>query len=189
MYRAVGWIAHKHGITLYDPEAGACFLAQRCIALTFQEGVSEVWVDGQPVTAHLQGEAVGKMASAAATLPAVRQLITTKLRHLRCAGPLVMEGRDIGTVVFPDASIKFFLDAAVEKRSLRRWQEMQRTGFGGTLEDVMQAVTARDAQDRHRTAAPLQRAPDSYRIDTTDLTIDDVVQTMLSHIQSNIPTV
>jgi len=100
-----------------------------------------------------------------------------------------MEGRDIGTVVFPDATIKFFFDAAVEKRSARRFQDMQRAGFAGTLEDVMQAITARDEQDRRRTMAPLQQAPEAYRIDTTDLAIDDVVQTMLSHIQSNIPTV
>ena len=184
----VGWIAQQYGVTLHDPDRVAHFLAQRCIALTFHTGVPEVWVDGQQVTVALQGEAVARMASAVAVLPVVRQFITAQLRHVRCGGPLVMEGRDIGTVVFPDASIKFFLDATVEQRGRRRFQEMQRAGFVGTLADVMQAVTTRDEQDRRRTAAPLQCAPDAYRIDTTDLAIDDVVQTMLSHIQNNIPT-
>jgi len=189
MYRAVGWALQQYGVTLENAAGLAQRLGQIRITLTFQHGRSETWVNGQPATEQLQGELVGKMASAVATLPTVRQVITTQLRQLRCEAHLVMEGRDIGTVVFPDARIKFFFEASLDKRGWRRFQEMQRAGLPGTLEEVMQALAARDAQDRTRTAAPLQRAPDAYIIDTTDLAIDDVVQIMLSQIQGNIPTV
>lgn len=189
MYRAVGWAIQQYRVRWENPAELARFFAQIRITLTFQNGQSATWVNGQPVTEQLQGELVGKMASAVATVPAVRQIITTQLRQLRCETHLVMEGRDIGTVVFPDAMIKFFLEAALDKRGWRRFQEMQRAGLPGTFEEVMQALAARDAQDRTRTAAPLQRAPDAYIIDTTDLAIDDVVQIMLSQIQGNIPTV
>jgi CMP/dCMP kinase len=189
MYRAVGWAIQQSGVRWENAVELAQFLAQIRITLTFRHGRSATWVNGQPVTEHLQGELVGKMASAVAMLPAVRHVITTQLRQLRCEAHLVMEGRDIGTVIFPDARVKFFLEAALDKRGHRRFQEMQQAGLPGTLEEVTQALAARDAQDRTRTAAPLQRSPDAYIIDTTDLAVDDVVQIMLSQIQGNIPTV
>jgi cytidylate kinase len=94
-----------------------------------------------------------------------------------------MEGRDIGTVVFPDAPVKFFLEASLAARGQRRFRDMQQAGHVVTLEQVMQAIVARDAQDRGRTVAPLVAAVGAYAIDTTDLAVDDVVQTMLSEIQ------
>jgi cytidylate kinase len=98
-----------------------------------------------------------------------------------------MEGRDIGTVVFPDATCKFFLDASLEVRGQRRFQEMQRAGEPVTLERVRQAMMARDTQDRARTVAPLALATEACIIDTTDLTIDEVVEIMLSEIRAKIP--
>jgi cytidylate kinase len=98
-----------------------------------------------------------------------------------------MEGRDNGTVVFPDAAVKFFLDASLAARGLRRFQEMQRASQAMTYEQVLQAVATRDAQDRARAIAPLVRAPEAQVIDTTDLTIDEVVQIMLSGIRAKIP--
>jgi cytidylate kinase len=98
-----------------------------------------------------------------------------------------MEGRDIGTVVFPDATAKFFLDASPTVRGQRRLQEMQQGGNTATLEQVVGAMTQRDCQDRARLAAPLVQSPDAQVIDTTDLTVDDVVQTMLSEIRRALP--
>lgn len=186
MYRAVGWTVMGEGLPLDVPAEIVALLHRTGLEVTFQQGRSEVWVNGQLVTFQLQGEAVGAAASAVARIPAVRQVITARLRCLRCQADLVMEGRDIGTVVFPDATVKFFLDASIERRGQRRFYDLQAVGQVATLEHVTQAVAARDAQDRSRSVAPLLPAAEAQRIDTTDLTIDEVVQLMLSKIYPQI---
>lgn len=185
MYRAVGWVVHRQAVCLSDSAAVVALLERTSIDLTFADGHSEVWVNGENITCHLRGETVGRAASAVATQPAVRQVITAKLRQLGRQVDLVMEGRDIGTVVFPDATAKFFLDASLEVRAQRRFEEMQRAGQRMALDQVRQAVAARDTQDQARAMAPLARAPDAQLIDTTDLTVDDIVQIMLSGIHTD----
>jgi cytidylate kinase len=187
LYRAVGWAVQAQALSYDDVPGIVALLERTAIEVTFCGGQSAVWVQGLNVTGALRGEVVGRAASAVATLPAVRQVITTKLRRLRCQADLVMEGRDIGTAVFPDATLKFFLDASVTVRAARRFQEMQQAGQAMPLEQVVHAVTERDAQDRTRTQAPLTIATGALVIDTTNLTVDDVVQAMLSGIHANIP--
>jgi cytidylate kinase len=135
----------------------------------------------------LRGETVAQAASAVATVPGVRQVITAKLRQLGCETDLVMEGRDIGTVVFPEATVKFFLEASLTARGQRRLQEMQQAGHTATLGQVVEAMATRDSQDRARAVAPLVKAKEAHTIDTTDLTVDAVVQIMLSEIQRALP--
>jgi cytidylate kinase len=187
LYRAVGWVVHRHAVAMDNSEAIMALLAHTPLELIVHQEQAKVWVAGQNVTCQLRGEVVGKAASAVATVPAVRQMITAKLRCLRCQADLVMEGRDIGSAVFPDATLKFFLEASLEVRGQRRSQEMQQMGQAMTGEQVQKAVAARDAQDRSRTVAPLVRAPEAQVIDTTNLTIDEVVQIMLSEIRTQIP--
>jgi cytidylate kinase len=187
MYRAVGWAVQAHALSSDDVQAIVALLERVTIDMTFHNGQSEVWVEGQNVTGALRGESIGKAASTVATGSAVRQVITAKLRRLRCQADLVMEGRDIGTAVFPDATLKFFLDASLAVRGVRRFQEMLQAGQPIALEQVLQAVAARDAQDRTRALAPLTVATGAQIIDTTDLTVDDVVQIMLSGIHAKIP--
>lgn len=184
LYRAVGWIVISAAVPLDATAAIVERLRRTPIDVTFEAGQSAVWVQGENVTSQLRGETVGAAASAVATQPAVRQAITAQLRRLRCQADLVMEGRDIGTIVFPDAPVKFFLDASLEVRTQRRYHEMQAAGQATTLEHVQQAVAARDRQDRTRAVAPLLPADDAHVVDTTDLSIDDVVQVMLSEIYS-----
>ncbi len=181
VYRAVGWAAQASAVSL-DAEALADWIKQLTLQLTFRDRQSEVWIDGQCMTPKLQGETVGAAASAVGTVPAVRDVITSLLRRVRGPEGVVMEGRDIGTVVFPDATVKFFLDASIEIRGQRRFEDMQRMGLSVTLSSVVEAVAARDAQDRSRTVAPLVPSADAHVIDATDLTIDDVVERMLSNI-------
>jgi len=157
------------------------------MSFTFHNGTLEVWIAGQCVTSQLRGEAVSQAASTVATMPGVRRMITAQLRHLGCQADVVMEGRDIGTVVFPDATIKFFLDASLQMRGQRRMQEMQQVGNTATLGQVVEAMARRDSQDRTRTVAPLMPSSEAHTIDTTDLTVDEVVQTMLSEIQRALP--
>ena len=183
LYRAVGWLACAQALALEDPAAIVACLQRTPIELTFPDGTLQVWVAGQCVTSQLRSEAVTRAASAVATMPGVRQVITAQLRQLDCQADMVMEGRDIGTVVFPDATVKFFLDASPTVRGQRRLQEMQQGGSTATLGQVVEAIARRDSQDRARATAPLMRSPDARAIDTTDLTVDEVVQTMLSEIQ------
>ena len=186
MYRAVGWLVESQAVSLCDSDRIAAIVSETPIALTLRPGQSAVWVHGRDISVELEGETVGRAASAVATLPMVRQTVTVQLRRLRCQGNLVMEGRDIGTVVFPDADIKFFLDASLDVRVQRRWREMRQAGHGDTFEEVRQAIAARDEQDRTRNLAPLVPAADAHVIDTADFSIDDVVGTMVSETQHNI---
>jgi len=183
LYRAVGWLVCAHALALEDQAAIVARLQRTPIELTFPDGTLQVWVAGQCVTSQLRSEAVTRAASAVATMPGVRQVITAQLRQIGCEADVVIEGRDIGTVVFPDATVKFFLDAAPTVRGQRRLQEMQQGGNTATLGQVVEAMARRDSQDRARAAAPLVQSPDAQTIDTTDLTVDEVVETMLSEIR------
>jgi len=183
LYRAVGWLVRAQALPLEDPGAIVACLQRTPIDLTFPDGTLQVRVAGQCVTSQLRGEAVARTASAVATLPGVRQVITAQLRQLGCEADVVMEGRDIGTAVFPDATVKFFLDALPTVRGQRRLQEMQQGGDTATLGQVVEAMAQRDSQDRARATAPLVQSPEAQTIDTTDLTVDEVIQTMLSEIR------
>jgi cytidylate kinase len=186
LYRAVGWAVHACGVPFDDCGAIVELLERTSIKLRCQDGQSEVWVGGKNITFQLRGEEVGKAASAVATMPAVRRIITARLRQVCCQVDVVIEGRDIGTVVFPEATVKFFLDASLVVRGQRRFREMRQAGQEMTLGQVVQAVTARDTQDRTRAAAPLRLAVEAHVIDTTDLTVDDVVRIMLSEIHAKV---
>jgi len=187
MYRAVGWLVHERALPLEEPTAILACLERTPISFTFHNGTLEVWIAGQCVTSHLRGEAVSQAASTVATMSGVRRMITAQLRPLGCQADVVMEGRDIGTVVFPDATMKFFLDASLQVRGQRRMQEMQQVGNPATLGQVVEAMARRDRQDRARPVAPLMPSSEAHTIDTTDLTVDEVVQTMLSEIQRALP--
>lgn len=181
LYRAVGWLVHEAAVALAAADIVALMQRAR-IDMKCCDGHSAVWVNGQCLTSQLRGEAVGAAASAVATLPAVRREITAVLRRIGRLESVVMEGRDIGTVVFPDAAAKFFLDASLQERSQRRFRDLQAAGQPVTMAHVVAAVAARDAQDRSRETAPLAAAADAHVIDTTDLSIDEVVQLMLTEI-------
>jgi cytidylate kinase len=187
LYRAVGWLVRAHALPLEDQATIVACLQRTPIELTFPNGTLQIWVAGQCVTSQLRSEAVAHAASAVATMPGVRQVITAQLRQIGGEADVVMEGRDIGTVVFPDATIKFFLDASPTVRGQRRLQEMQQGGNSATLGQVVEAMAQRDSQDRTRATAPLVQSPDAQTIDTTDLTVDEVVQTMLSEIRCALP--
>ena len=187
MYRAVGWFVQDRALSLEEPKTILACLERTPLSYTFDRGRLEVWIAGQCVTSHLRSEVVGHAASAVATVPEVRQMITAQLRRIGSQADVVMEGRDIGTVVFPDATIKFFLDASLQVRGRRRMQEMHQGGNTATLGQVVEAMARRDSQDRARSIAPLVRSPEAYTIDTTDLTVDEVVQTMLSEIRRALP--
>ncbi len=136
----------------------------------------QVFLENQDVTDQIRTEDVGKTASIIAVYPKVRQALLKLQRDLRKSPGLIADGRDMGTVVFPDATLKIFLTASAEERAKRRHQQLLESGINVKLADLVQEVTARDARDEQRAASPLKPADDAIIIDTTDLTIKDVIQ-------------
>jgi cytidylate kinase len=183
MYRVVALYAAEQGIALTDESA----LVLLCTPLTFEfsicDGELAVHVDGRNVTPAIRSQAVGEGASLVATCPRVRALLVGKQRQLGCTGGVVIDGRDIGTVVFPEAEVKFYLDATPEARGRRRWLELQERGELTTLSEVIDAIGRRDQEDRTRQASPLRVPKGACSIDTTNLSVDEVFQLMVDKIK------
>ena len=176
MYRAVGWKAHHDGIRLND-EAAVADLA-RSANLVVEGGV--VNIDGHDVTSTIRTPEVDKLASTVARLPQVREVLVARQRALGQQGGVVMEGRDIGNVVFPDADVKIYLDASAEERARRRAHDTAHAGSQAGQAAVAEAIQARDLSDKTRAASPLALAPGAVHIDTTDMPIDAVVDRVLA---------
>jgi cytidylate kinase len=144
----------------------------------------QVFLGERDITAAIRQPEVSQMASKVSAQPAVRQGLLTLQRNIGKDGGVVIEGRDIGTVVFPDADIKFFLDASAEERGRRRYRELQQQGVTTTIEATMQEMAERDQRDSGREHAPLRRADDAVAIDTTTLSFNEVIEVMLRHVDS-----
>jgi cytidylate kinase len=180
MYRALGWKALAAGVDLADHAALAALAASTEIRIVPGAAGFRLLVDGEDVTGSLRTPAVDQAASRVSTCPAVRERLVALQRTMAREGGVVMDGRDIGTVVFPDADLKFFLDADLEVRAARRWQDLQTAGAGLDAAAVRREVAERDARDRGREVSPLQPAPDAIRIDTTRLDAEAVLAAMLA---------
>jgi len=182
MYRAIGWKAKREGIDPSDEEKMADLC--RCTEVTIRQVGKNpgFFVDGQDVTGEIRTPEMGMMASAVSKSPSVRARLLTLQRDLGRCGGVVLDGRDIGTVVFPDADAKFFLDASAEERGRRRYLELKAKGLEVDLMQITQEIRDRDSQDSGRSIAPLRRADDAVLIDSTTMGIDAVVDKMLSDI-------
>jgi cytidylate kinase len=178
MYRAVGWKALETGVPLDQDDAVAALAARSRIAVSD----TAVTVDGTDVTRAIRTPEIDRAAAAVARLPPVRAVLVERQRQLGEGGGIVMEGRDIGTVVFPDADVKVYLDAAPEERARRRATDPAHSG-PVAVADVATALTARDELDRTRAASPLYVAPDAVVVDTTGKAIDEVVKDVLAIVR------
>jgi cytidylate kinase len=138
-----------------------------------------VYLDGRDMTEQIRLPDASHASSVVATIPEVREAVVQKLREMARAGGVVMDGRDIGTKVFPDAQVKLFLDASLEVRAKRRWVEECGRGRSVTVEQIRAELEARDRRDRERTATPLMKAPDAVFIDTSELPLHAVVDRAL----------
>src|SRR5687767_15786530 len=169
MYRAVGWKASHDGIAL-DDEAAISDLARRA-EIVVEGGV--VSIDGHDVTRAIRTPEIDKAATAVARLPKVREVLVARQRAIGADGGVVMEGRDIGTVVFPAADVKIYLDASAEERARRRATDTAHTaGRGTAVHEIARALEARDRSDSTRAVSPLTVAADARTIDTTNRSID-----------------
>ncbi|MFP7754189.1 (d)CMP kinase [Thermodesulfobacteriota bacterium B35] len=185
MYRAVAWKCLQEGISPDDGEQVAGLLADLRITLLPPEREGDdvrVLVDGRDVSREIRTPEMGMAASRVSALKPVREKLTRMQQEIGRAGKIVAEGRDTGTVVFPDAAWKFFLDATPEERARRRAEQLRQRGQKVDETEILAQIIRRDRDDRERTIAPLRAAPDAIRIDTTNLDPAEVVASILSHI-------
>ena len=179
MYRAIAWLAGHNGLDLADEDA----VAALADAATFELG-HEIRVDGHDITRAIRTPEMDAAAGVVARHPKVRQSLVRRQRDYANQGGLVMEGRDIGTVVFPDADVKVFLDASEDERARRRAHDpAHASSRAGGVEEVKSALADRDRADSTRKTSPLAMAPDAIRLDTTGMGVEDVVAAILRLVQ------
>jgi cytidylate kinase len=179
MYRAVGWKALRDGVAL-DQEAAVAELAN---ASVIDVSATAVTIDGIDVTRQIRTPEIDRAAASVARLPRVREVLVARQREAGLGGRIVMEGRDIGTVVFPFADVKIYLDASPDERARRRANDPAHSRGPAHVGDVATLMTERDRSDRTRTASPLYAADDAVVIDTTGKSIDEVVQEVLAIVR------
>lgn len=177
MYRAFGLKALRAGCSLDDPQALEALSEGTLIHLEPGEAENKVFLDGEEVTGQLRNQTVSDAASRVSVFPVIRAWMVRLQQQMGANGGIVMEGRDIGTVVFPKAEVKIFLDAAPEVRGLRRYEQLGQTGRKPELqpEEVIRELRERDYRDRNRADSPLRPAPDSVLLDSTDMTLEEAV--------------
>ena len=186
MYRAIGLYATRQGADLHSAEAVAALLPAITLDIRLEDGTQHVYLNGEDVSEAIRAEAIGMAASAVSALPPVRAFLLDTQRSLAANQNVLMDGRDIGTVVLPDATVKIFLTASAEARAQRRRKELEEKGQPADYETVLADIRQRDYQDTHREIAPLKQAEDAILVDTSDIDFDQsfalLNRTILEHI-------
>lgn len=180
MYRGVAWKVLQEGLTIGD-EAAILKVAQAIhIKLTYLEGKTKVFVDDFDVTSEIRNPEVSRMVPEVAQFAIVREAMVALQQQMAVAGGVVMDGRDIGTHVLPNADVKLFLTASIEERAQRRWRELTEKGFTVSLEELTREIADRDQKDCEREISPLIQADDALLLDTTHLSIEEAVIRILT---------
>jgi cytidylate kinase len=186
MYRAVALAVIKSGVSTKDAAAVAMVAAKAKISLEGDPDSLQVLLDGRDVSVEIRNEDVTHTSSVISTLPEVRRILVERQREMGArGGGVVLEGRDIGTVVFPNADIKFFLTAGPEARAARRYEEDRLRERNATYEETLDDINTRDRRDSTRADSPLAIAPDAIVIDSTELSIEEVYERMLAEIRES----
>lgn len=180
LYRILALAARKAGVSNRDEAAVAALAPKLDIKFSVQADENElIIVDGEDLGASVRDEATGALASVIAVFPKVRAALLARQRGFRKAPGLVADGRDMGTVVFPDAGLKIFLDASADERARRRMIQLRKAGIESNIAALREEIRERDVRDRSRTVSPLKAADDAVTIDTTELSIERV----LAHVE------
>ena len=186
MYRAIGWKAYTTGIDLSEA-ALERLCASTNLGIELINGQQRIVIDGKDVTADIRTPEISRMSSVVSRFVSVRKYLVRLQREIGLEwagqyGGIIAEGRDMATVVFPDATVKLYLDADIKERGRRRWEELRDKGVDVDLEDTIDGIRKRDESDTGRSADPLRKAEDAMLIDTTGLTIEGVVEKILGVI-------
>lgn len=179
MYRALAWAVQHDDLPIEDEAAVSQVLREHTIQLKRIDGEQHVYWDDRDVTSWIRTPEVSQGASVVASYGAVREQMLTMQRAMATQGKVVMDGRDIGTHVLPDAEVKIFLTASIRERAERRWRELRDKGLAPDLSEMEKEIAERDQRDMNREVAPLRQAEDAVLVDTTGMTIDEVVERIL----------
>ena len=181
LYRLTALAAKHHGVAVDDEDALQVLAAHLDVQFVVQEGEDELQVilEGESVTKELRLEETGTLASIIAAIPGVRRALLDRQREFSHSDGLIADGRDMGTVVFPGAQLKVYLDASVEERASRRYKQLINKGLDASLEVILADLKQRDERDMQRAVAPLKPAEDALVLDSTSLTIDQVLEAVL----------
>jgi len=182
LYRAVAWLAVQAGVDPREEEAVLALIRRSVPEFRLVQGKARVFAAGEDVSAHLRSEEVGRAASVLSAHPRVREVLLPAQRRTAEWGGVVVEGRDAGTVIFPDAEIKFFLDASPQERARRRYLELKNHTRRLDPAQVLEDLNRRDLQDSRRAAAPLRMPQNAVVVDSTGLTPDEVVARMVETV-------
>ena len=179
MYRAVGLAVLQHGVDLQDEEAVTDLCKQSQVDVRYENGAQVTLLDGRDVTGMIRSQEVGTAASAVSRYAGVRRLLVQRQQELAQTQPMLLDGRDIGTVVLPNAPVKVYLTATPEARAMRRLKQLLEKGETADFAEVLAEVNARDEQDMNRAVDPLRQAEDAIVVDSSNLTFEETVQAIL----------
>lgn len=189
MYRAFAWKALEEKLDLGDEKALKRSLQETEIELSEEAGRPKVYLNGLDVSDRIRSPELSQVASRISSLKSVRERMVEMQRAMGSKGGVVMEGRDIGTVVFPDAEVKIYLDASAAVRARRRFEELGSQGERVTLAETLKEIEVRDHRDKGRSVAPLRKAEDAVVIDSTNMDVDRVVERIMQEIKNRLPEV
>ena len=182
IYRTVGLAARNAGVDKADSEGIKALLTGLQVDIRYENGVQKMYLNGGDVTGEIRSPEISAYASYVSAIPEVRAFLMEMQRRLAREHDVIMDGRDIGTVVLPEAGLKIFLTASAEKRAMRRFRELQEKNPAITFEEVLSDMTARDAKDSQRETAPLKAAEDAVLVDTSDLSLEESVELIVNMI-------
>ena len=179
MYRAMALYFIREGIASDDENKISEVVDNIAVSIKYEDGLQHVILNGEDVTGLIRTEEVGNMASATSVYSAVRTKLVALQQELAKTTDVIMDGRDIGTVVLPNANVKIFLTASVECRAKRRFNELQAKGQDANFDQIAKDIEERDYRDSHREISPLKQADDAILVDSSDMTIDEVVNKII----------
>lgn len=179
MYRTIALYLLRNGIDCGQEEALERALREIEVGLGYEDGEQQVFLNGENVSGQIRTEAVSQMASVSSARPMVRAKLLQLQRSMAQEHDVLMDGRDIGTLILPDAQLKIFLTASPQARARRRFLELQAKGVQACLEEIEREMEERDYRDTHRETAPLRQAEDAVLVDTSDMTVEEVVAKIL----------
>ena len=189
LYRAIAHYTLSRGVGVNDEEAVSALLAGVKIELRFVDNEQRVFLNGEDITNKIRSEAVSMAASAVSALPAVRGYLLSLQREIANENNVVMDGRDIGTVVLPNADLKIFLTASPEERAKRRYGDLLKKGISADYDTVLQSLIKRDFDDSHRDISPLRPADDAIMVDTTENEVERTSEVLFKIVEENLKDV